>query len=387
LLQERWEALRKKLKKPSKNAADWGPSGIAGPELRAYLTTVSVPPSEVAAFTRQTATLLSGGVPLVQALSILRVQPENPDLGDIVADIGAQVASGHRLSAALQHYPKVFSRLFVTMISVGENVGQLDESLKNLADWLEKDDSLRRKVKSAMTYPVLVFSLAAVLTVAMFLTVLPGFVTIFEDMQVPLPLITRIVVFLTKALRHPLFWLLVLGLAAALTVAVRKIRADSQRNIEVYRALLGLPGLGGLLFHGTCSRYCATMGVLLFAGMDVRRSLTLAAAASGSPMLEEDSSQLVQAVMHGYTLGAYMKTHPEIYSGTMTHMAVAGEESSRLPEMFSRAAHFHELEMESRIEAVSAALEPILLTAVAAVVGTVLIAIFIPLYGIVATLA
>jgi len=372
---------------PKKKSGGWGPSGIADPELRDYLTTVSVSPSEVAALTRQTATLLSGGVPLVQALYILRVQPENPDLGDVVADVGAQVGSGHRLSAALGHYPKVFSKLFITMVAVGESCGQLDKSLRSLAEWLEKDDALRRKVKAAMTYPVLVFSLAIVLTVVMFLTVLPGFVTIFEDMQTPLPLLTQIIVFLTKALREPLFWVLTAGAAAACVTSLRKIQADSRRNVQLFAGLLRLPGLGGLLYHGTCARYCSTMGVLLSAGMDMRRCLQLAGAASGSPLLEQDASKIINAVMHGDSMGAYMKAHPEVYSGTMSHMTVAGEEASRLPEMFSRAAHFHELEMESRIEAVSAALEPILLSGVAAVVGTVLIAIFIPLYGIVATLA
>lgn len=386
-MSERWKALGRWLPGQKKPVGGWLPNGLADPELRSELSAATVEPGEVAALTRQLATLLSGGVPLVQALGILRQQPENPLLGDVVGDVGAQVGSGHRLSAALSHYPKVFGQLFVTMVAVGENCGLLDQSLRNLADWLEKDDALRRKVKAAMTYPLLVFGLAVLLTVVMFVTVLPGFITIFEDLQTPLPLITQLVVLITKALRHPLFWLTTVALGAGLRAALRKAQADSQRNLQLYRWLQRIPGLGGLLFHSSCARYCATVGVLLNAGMDLRRSLTLAAAASGSPVLEQDAKKLVNAVIHGHAVGDYMMAHPHIYSGTMTQMAVAGEEASRLPEMLTRASRFHELEVESRIEAISAALEPILLSGVAVVVGTVLVAFFIPLYGIVATLA
>ncbi len=386
-MRERWNALKRGLTGKKQPAGGWLPSGLADPAMRSHLSTLAVAPGEVAALTRQLATLLSGGVPLVQALGILRQQPENPVLGDVVADVGAQVGSGHRLSAALSHYPRVFGQLFVTMVAVGENCGQLDQSLRNLADWLEKDDALRRKVKAAMTYPLMVLGLAVLLAVTMFVTVLPGFITIFEDLQTPLPLITQVVVWITKALRHPLFWIAAVGLGAGLKAALQKAQADSQRNAQLYRWLLNIPGLGGLLFHSSCARYCATVGVLLNAGMDLRRSLTLAAAASGSPLLEQDAKQLVNAVIHGHAVDDYMMAHPQLYSGTMTQMAVAGEEASRLPEMLTRASRFHELEVEARIEAISAALEPILLSGVALVVGTVLVAIFIPLYGIVATLA
>ena len=358
---------------------------MATPEFRRVLKAARVPPTHITAFTRQMSALLSGGVPLVQALGALREQPECPPLGSMVEDIGATIASGSRLSAALAHYPKTFGKLYVTMAQVGENSGELEQSLERLAEWLEKDDSLRQKVKSALTYPMLVLSLAAVLTLIMFYTVLPGFVSIFEEMQTPLPLITQIVVWITKCVRNPICWGLgALGLWAA-WAAWKAILANGNDYARFFQAAIKVPGLGGLLFHGTCARYCSALEVLLSAGMDSRRSFLLAGAASGSPLLEQDSQLLVQSVLEGIQISAYLAENPLIYSSTIIHLAVAGDEASRLPEMFKRAAYFHELEMQAKIDAVSVALEPILLSGVALVVGTVLVAIFLPLYSILAT--
>lgn len=341
-----------------------------------------VPAQQLVLFSRQLTSLLQGGVPLVQALGTLREQPECPVLGQIVGDLENRVGSGFRFSAALALYPKIFGQLYVTMVRMGEMTGSLDSSLEQLSGWQERDEALRHKVVSALTYPVFVLLLASVLTLLLFYTILPSFVSIFDEMGTPLPLITQVVVLLTRMVRSPILWILVLAAIAAATTAWPRLRDNSAIRRRVFGALLRVPGLGGLLYHGTAARYCGALQVMLSTGFDLRQAAQLAAEASDNPLLEADSPFLVQSVVSGSPMSTHMSAHPEIYSKTMLHMTAAGEEASRVPEMLQRAMMFHELELQSRIDAVSAALEPLLLTGVSVIVGTILIAIFLPLYGI-----
>jgi type II secretory pathway component PulF len=363
-----------------------GKGGAATLPERQQLARSRVASKHVALVTRQLAALLQGGVPLVQALQVVAVQPEAPQFGLILQDVAAQVASGLRLSAALHPYPRVFGKLFVTMIQVGESSGQIDSSLLQLSEWLERDQALKQKITSSLSYPGFVFVLAVTLTVVLFSTILPGFVSIFEEMQAPLPLVTQLVVLLTKMVKSPLCWAAVLAAGVFGAYTLQAITRDPARYAALYRTLVNVPLIGPLFWHGSAARYCAAMEVLLSAGMDMRRTLQLAGSASGSPLLENDADALVQAVLDGGQVSSHMAEHPETYSSTILHMTVAGEEASRLPEMFQRAAYFHELEMQGKIQALSVALEPLLLAGVSVVVGTILIAIFLPLYGILTTL-
>ena len=319
---------------------------------------------------------------MVRCLGALRTQPECVAFGDIIADLEDTVAAGSRLSATMSRYPKVFNKLYLTMVRMGEDTGQLETSMERLSGWIERDESLNQQLKSSLTYPVFVLALSVVLTLGIFTVVLPSFISIFEEMNTPLPLITKVLVFLTKCTCSPLAWTLGLALIGALWLAVHNICQDEKQKANAFSLLLRMPGIGGLLFHGSSARYCAALATLLSSGMDVTRALKLAASASGNPVIERDAKKLMDSVSEGAQMSAHMSAFPEIYSRTLSQMAVAGEESSKLPEMFERAGAFHELELKSSMEALSAALEPLLLAGVAIVVGTILVAIFLPLYGI-----
>lgn len=342
---------------------------------------VRIPFQALALFTRQLVTLLHGGVPLVRALEAVSLQSEYPAFGKVIEEITRRVESGHRFSDSLTRYPELFPKIYVVMVEIGEHSGGLHQSMESLAGWLERDGQLRQRIRSALTYPAFILSLAGVLTLAIFYWVMPAFLGIFSEMQVELPLITRITLGLTSALRSPSAWLATALILAGLTRQLKRTWEDQNGRLFLYSLALRVPLLGGILWNGSTSRYCSAVETLLNSGSTLERSLRLSAAVSGSPVLLADAPRLTSAVMEGHLASDHMLEHPDIYSLTMAHMAAAGEEASRFPEMFGRAGDFHAMEMEGQVETLKAALEPILLAGVALVVGTIILSVFLPLYG------
>jgi len=345
------------------------------------LRRVRVPFRHLSLFARQLVTLLQGGVPLVRSLEALSVQEEYPEFGRLIADVTRRVGSGYTFSQALSLYPQMFPRIFVVMVEIGENTGGLALSLERLAGWLERDGQLVQRVRSALTYPSFVMVLALVLTLLLFYSVMPGFLGIFAEMQIDLPLITRVVLGITQAVRNPLVWVGLGLLGLGLLRLARAAWRDPEGKVFFYELALHIPILRGILWNGGAARYCSAVETLLSSGTNLERTLRLAAAVSGSPLLLRDVDNLAGSVLEGNLASEHMALHPRIYSPTMAHMAAAGEEASRLPELFGRAAHFHSMEMESQLDELKAALEPIMLVAVASLVGTIILSIFLPLYG------
>lgn len=332
-------------------------------------------------FTRQLVTLLEGGVPLVRALETLTLQEDQPDFGRVVDRLCQDISSGHRFSDALGRFSQIFPQVYRVMVQIGEESGALVASLSCLADWLERDGKLGQRIRSALTYPAFVMALACCLTLALFLVVMPPFMAIFEEMRVELPLITRLVMGLTRAVARPLSWLVFALLAAGLWRQLRGAWSDPNGKAFLFGLGLQVPLLGAILWNGSISRFCFACEALLRSGSSLPKTLRMAAAVSGSPFLEQDREPLAETVMQGNPASEHMRAHPELYSGTLTHMTAAGEEVSRLPEMMGRAGHFHELEMETQVETLKAALEPVMLLAVALLVGVILLSVFLPLYG------
>lgn len=335
----------------------------------------------MALFTRQFVTLLQGSVPLVQALDTLSYQSEHPRFGEVIGEVSRRVSNGSRFSDALSHYPEVFSKIFVVMVRIGEEGGSLDQSMDKLAGWLERDGALLQRARSALTYPAFVGCLTAGLTFSLFYLVMPAFLGIFADLGAELPWITRVVIAITQAVRNPAVWVGGMLLLLALVNELRLAWSRPDGRVFLYELGLSVPLVGNILWHSSCSRFCAALEALLYTGSDLVRSLRLSAAVSGNPLLEQDSEKLVASVVLGNHPSEHMRENPALYSATMTHMAVAGEESSRLPEMLGRAGEFHLLEMESDIDALKAAIEPLMLGCVAAIVAVIVLSIFLPLYG------
>lgn len=340
-----------------------------------------VPLRVIANFTRQLTAMLAAGVPLLQALETLTPQDEYPQFGLVIENLSAEINSGTHLSRALAYHPRVFSQVYVTLARVGEETGTLESSLDLLADWLEKEDSVRRKLLSAFTYPAGIFLVSLLLSVLLFTTVLPTFAKIFKEMQVSLPLLTRIVMGLTHLLCQPWAWAVTLLVSLALYHAWGKTWESPGGSRRLFGALQRVPVFGQLLYHGSLTRYAAAGQALLHSGIDVIKASRLAGQASGSPLLAQDGRRVIKSIEEGETLSTALQARPALYSATLIQMLQAGEEASLMPEMLTRVAHFHELELNSSIDTLSATLEPIMLLCVALMVGSIVLSIYLPMYS------
>lgn len=342
---------------------------------------VTVPPQALCIFSRQLATMLRNAVPIVQALETLSHQEEYPNFGEVLREIAEKVSQGHVVSYQMSFYPRIFSKIYVTLIQIGERTGDLDSSLERLSDWLERDNRLRERVKAALSYPVFVLILATFLTLFMFYTVLPSFLTIFKDMKVPLPLITRVIMFITESVRQPGFWLLFVGTIGVVYSVGREVLKTDRGQVALWRILRRVPLLGSMLVKGACARYCCSVEAMLASGMDLARTLRYAAGASGNPEFILDAPNMEKTITEGEPISDHMAMNTHIYPASMGHMVMAGEQASRLPEMFGRAGGYYDLEMNYAVDALSAAMEPLLLASVASMVATVILSIFLPLYS------
>ena len=355
-------------------------------EVEAAYRRVRVPARLVALFTRQLSAMLTAGVPLLQALDTLQDNEECPDMGNVVVVCGDLVSGGHTFSNSLSKFPRVFPPVYVNMVTIGEQVGQLDDSLERLAVWLEKDEALRQRVLSALSYPALILSVATLLTLALFYTVLPGFLEVFREMHIPMPWITRVVMAITDATRNPAGWLAGISLLGLSFGAVQYVQSRRRLKIIAYRWVLKIPVLGRMLRTGSLARFCSAASTMMFSGLDLLRCYKLAAGSSGSPLLEKDSANLAKSIQEGELASSHFEANQDIYPPTLTHMVAAGEEASQLPELLQRAGAYYEEECNYLVDALSAAIEPILLACVASIIATVVLSIFLPMYSFIGDL-
>lgn len=332
-------------------------------------------------FTRQLATLLLGGVQIVKALDVLADQPENPRFGQVIEVCSRNVSSGSKLSASLGIFPTVFPKVFVHMVAIGEETGQLVAILARLSDWLEYDQTQRQRVRAALNYPMFVFGLSAFLCLILFWKVMPGFIGIFADMKIPLPLITQLMMAITQAIQSPWFWIYSVVVLTVLVRSYQELTASLNGQAAIYAVLVTIPVLGPLLKCASQSRYCACIEIMLTSGMKYIQVFQLAAKSCGSPLIEQDSTYLIKSIKDGAAVSHYMTSKPEIYGITTSALLRVGEESSRMSQMMKSAAYYYELEISARLDALSAALEPLLLAGVGLMVGAIVISLFLPMYA------
>ena len=346
-----------------------------------YPELIQVQPMLVVAFTRQLSSMLESGVPIVQALETLSHQPEDELFGDVIDACAGKIMQGVSFCKAASGFPKVFPPMYQTMLQIGEQTGSLDEALSRLALWLERDQALRQRIRSALTYPAFVIALAVLMALILFYTIMPTFVSIFEDMNVELPLLTRLMMAMTRTLRSPPQFLCLLAILVAVVTAFRRWKTSPAGALQFNQLCRKIPLVGSMVAFGGLARYCSAMQALLNSGMTLNQALRLAGGACGDPLLQSDTRALIQSVSEGTLLVEHLQRKEEIYPGTLRSMLSVGEETSSLPDMYGRVAAFYELELNFKIEALGAALEPLMLSAVALVVSAIILSIFLPLYG------
>ncbi|MCA9781534.1 MAG: type II secretion system F family protein, partial [Candidatus Eremiobacteraeota bacterium] len=287
---------------------------------------------KISIFTRQLASMIQGGVPLLQSLDVLSEQAEDHKLGYVSGQLSRKLAQGFSFSRAVSEYPRIFPPVFAYLLQAGENTGRMVNVVSRLADLFEKEDSLVKQVRGALSYPLFVMGLTFVLTLGLFSTVLPGFADFYDDFDVPLPVITGTLMTITSWVQTPWFWLL-LGLSlAGLYLFIKRSWAVPERRLIMFQILLWVPMVGPIVKQTCLARFCWAMELTQEAGLDIVRSLRLSSLASGSAILDADYPRISKGITEGELLSELMKYRPDVYPHLLHQMCMMGEETSHVTE-------------------------------------------------------
>jgi type IV pilus assembly protein PilC len=332
---------------------------------------------DIVIFTRQFATMINSGLPLVQSLDILAKQSENKALQKVIGQVLYDVESGQTLADAMRAHPKVFTDLFVNMVAAGEAGGILDTILLRLATFLEKADALKRKIKGAMIYPAVIFSVAAIAVTVLLLFVIPTFQTMFESAGVPLPGPTLFVVGLSKLLQA--YWW-AMGIAIVMfVVLIKQYYKTPGGQLNLDRLILHLPVLGNLQRKAAIARFTRTLGTLVSSGVSILDGLEITARTSGNRVIHDAIMESRNSIAGGETISEPLK-RSGVFPPMVVQMINVGEQTGGLDEMLTKIADFYDEEVDAAVEALLAAMEPIMIVFLGVVVGGMIIAMYLPIF-------
>src|SRR5437867_7276318 len=339
---------------------------------------------ELAIFTRQFATMISAGLPLVQCLDILSKQASKPSFGRIITEVTREVEAGATLSDALGRHKSVFDDLFRNMVAAGEAGGVLDEILMRLATYVEKADALKRKVQSAMVYPAVVLTVAMGATCFMLIFIIPTFAKMFTDFGGELPLPTKIVLFLSNALQH--FWwvgLLAIGIAAFL---LQRAYATDNGRRAIDAMMLKIPVLGDVLLKGSVARFTRTLGTLIASGVPILAGLEITARTAGNKIIAEAIMTARASIREGETVAAPLKAS-NVFPPMVVQMISVGEQTGALDEMLTKIAVFYEAEVDTAVDAMTSIIEPIMIVVMGGIVGGMVVSMYLPMFNLISVVA
>lgn len=332
---------------------------------------------DLSVFTRQFATMVNAGLPLVQCLDVLGRQLDKPHFKEVVLQVTADVEGGSTLAEAMQKHPKVFSDLYSNMIAAGEAGGILDTILGRLAIFLEKADALQRKVKGAMTYPVIVLTVAGGACIFMLMFVIPVFAKMFSDFGGTLPAPTRIVMNLSTFIRH--YWWALGGGAAALTFLFKRYRATTSGRRTTDRLATKIPILGPVVLKSSIARFTRTLGTLIGSGVPILQGLEITARTAGNKIIQEAIEETAKSISQGETIAKPLR-ESGVFPPMVVQMIGIGEQTGALDEMLSKIADFYDDEVDAAVEALTAAIEPIMIVLMGTMVGGMLVAMYLPMF-------
>jgi type IV pilus assembly protein PilC len=339
-----------------------------------------VKPKDLAVFSRQFATMINSGLSLLRALTILAEQTANKRLAKVIGEVRAEVEKGTALSVALAQHPKVFNRLFVSMIRSGEVGGFLDQVLLRVAETLEREVALRSKIKSAMTYPVVVMAMVLMIVAAMLVFVVPMFKTLYSSLGGQLPLPTRILVGVSDVAKRG-FPFVILGIVLATFGFKRWVSTTSGRyRMDAFK--LKAPVFGPLFHKTALSRFSRTLATLLRSGVPILQSLEIVSETVNNGVMSKAVRDVQDAVREGESLAEPLGKHP-VFPAMVVQMLAVGEETGALDTMLSKVADFYDQEVEAAVEALTSLIEPILIAVMGGAVGSMVIALYMPMFNII----
>ncbi len=342
---------------------------------------------ELAVFSRQFATLVASGMPMLRTLHTLEDQTQDEQIREATAGVRADVEAGSSLEQAMERYPKVFDRLFRAMVRSGEQSGRLDEAMDRIAFQVEKADALRRQVKSALMYPALVFGFAAVVLIAIVAFVIPVFAKIFEELAAEhpeesagLPMPTQLCVSASNALTG--YWFLIIPSLVLAFVAFFKWKKTDRGNELWDRFKLRLPAkIGDVIQKVALARWSRTFSGAVSSGVPMLQAIKLTGDTAGNVVVEQAMEDVYASVKRGGTLSGPIEENP-VFPPMVGHMVAVGEETGQLEHMLSKIADFYEAEVDAKVKALTALIEPLMIVFVGGIVGFIVIAMYLPMFSI-----
>ncbi|MGY0398656.1 MAG: type II secretion system F family protein [Ostreibacterium sp.] len=333
----------------------------------------------IVSFSRQMATMLTAGMSVTKSLNLIAEGIQKPiALREMISDIQEDVEGGSSFSEALSKYPVQFNDLYIALVTAGEDSGVLDGTMNKIATNMEKSEAIKKKVKKAMTYPAMVMLAAVIVTAILLIKVIPVFEGFFSDFGAELPAITKMVVAFSQAVRE-WGWMILVGfvLVIYLFFWYKKRNRDFQRNVNKFS--FKIPILGGILRIGSVARYARTLSVLFESGVPLVQGLYATAPATGSVIYEESTNEIAKDVENGAQLNFAMQ-NSERFDAFAVQMVGIGEESGNLGDMLGNVASFYEEELDYRIDNLTTMLEPLIISFLAVIVGTLVIAMYMPIF-------
>ncbi len=344
-----------------------------------------VKPKELMVFTRQLATLVEAGLPLLRGLRILLKQEKHPALREALNGMGEAVEGGSTFSESLSQFPKIFDNLFVNMVRAGEAGGVLELVLIRLAEFMEKAEKIKNKVKAAMVYPLVVLFAAFGILAFMLTSVIPKFEAIFDDLLEgsQLPAVTRFVIGLSNLVKHNG---LILVIVIAIIVTLIKFWGRTEKGRYVMdRIQLKAPMFGDLMTKTAVSRFTRTLGTLMSSGVPVLQALNIVRDTSGNAVIAKAIQQVHDSVKEGDNMAMPLEA-AKVFPDMVVSMVDVGEETGALPEMLIRVADNYDDEVDTAVEGLTSVIEPIMIVMLAVIIGTIVIAMFMPLIQIIGEL-
>ncbi|WGL17901.1 type II secretion system F family protein [Microbulbifer bruguierae] len=339
-----------------------------------------VSPSDIALFTRQLATMMKAGVPLVQSFEIVADGSDNPGVKELISKVKDEVASGTAFADALRKHPLYFDDLFCNLVSSGEQSGALETMLDRIATYKEKTESLKKKIKKAMTYPVMVIVVAIVVTAILLVKVVPQFASTFAGFGAELPAFTLFVMGISEWMQE--YWLIsficiVVGIGG--TIEIKKRNKNVANFFD--KLMLKIPVLGLITYNSIAARFSRTLATTFAAGVPLIDALKSVAGATGNVVYEEATLKIRDSVATGIPLNAAMG-QSGLYPNMLVQMAAIGEESGALDEMLGKAADFYEEAVDNLVDNLTTMLEPMIMSILGVLVGGLLVAMYLPIFNL-----
>jgi type IV pilus assembly protein PilC len=344
----------------------------------------AVPAKNLAIFTRQFSVMIDAGLPLVQCLEILGKQEEDKNFAEIIMATRTDVENGAGLADAMRKHPGAFDPLYANMMAAGEAGGILDTILKRLATYIEKNVKLKGQVKAAMTYPIAVVTIAAIVVGAILWKVIPTFASLFAGLGATLPLPTRIVIALSNSLVSYMPFVIVGGVAV--TFAFRQYYATEGGRRMVDGALLKTPVLGNILRKISVARFCRTLSTLLGSGVPILEGLEITAKTAGNAIIEDAIMVTRTAIERGETVSGPLR-ETKVFPPMVTQMINVGETTGALDTMLSKIADFYEEEVDTAVAGMLTLMEPIMIAFLGVVVGGIVIAMYLPIFDLISRMS